>query len=145
MPKSVEWSMSTKQLAAFEQRLARYEGLPMQRRVAKGTLAAAQYLAKPIKAGAPVGPARDGHRGALKKSVRARQGSQRGNVRAKTLQAIVGPTVPYRHLVIRGHRIVTRLGRDTGQRSTPNPFVDKAVAGHTDEAVRIVSRALFGK
>ena len=39
----------------------------------------------------------------------------------------VGPTAPYRHLVIRGHRIVTPGGHDTGRRTRPNAFVDRAV------------------
>lgn len=133
----VEWSMSERQLAAFERRLARWQGRPLEDRARRGALAAAQYLARPIRATAPVG-----RTGNLRRSVRARTLRTRAGYRS--LAALVGPVSPHRHLVIRGHRIVTRGGRDTGRRSRANPFVDRAVAAHRDDALRIVGRALFG-
>lgn len=151
----VEWSMSERQLAAFERRLARWQGRPLVDRLRRGNLAAAQYLARPIRAAAPVGPT-----GNLRRSVKARtprRSALLGNVAVgasrrlggaggtyAAVAALVGPVSPHRHLVIRGHRIVTRGGRDTGRRSRANPFVDRAVAAHRDDALRIVGRALFG-
>lgn len=143
MPKSVEWEMSPKQLAAFTKRVERYQGKPLVTRYQKGSLAAAQYLARPIRAGAPR------RSGRLQKSVKARQLRIRTgwNTRYGAITALAGPTAPHRHLVIRGHRIVGPKPNkvDTGRRSHPNPFVDEAVKAHTAEAMRIVSRALFGK
>lgn len=140
MPQTVEWSMSPKELAAFEKRLERFRDLPLRHRMAKGTLAAAQYLARPVRADAPVG-----RTGKLKKSIRARQTKASGlGTRYATLGASVGPTAPHRHLVIRPHRIVTHKGRDTGRKSRANAFVDRAVHGNEARAFAIVSQALFG-
>jgi len=57
--------------------------------------------------------------------------------------AIAGPNAPYRHLVIRGHRIVTPGGRDTGRRSRANPFVDRAVDAARSLIVEVVQRVLY--
>lgn len=141
MPGAVEWAIDERQLAAFRKGLERYRGLPLERRLGKGTLAAARYLARPIRAATPRGPT-----GNLRRSVGARQARRRvglGRYEA-TMGAYVGPTAPHRHLVIRGHRIVTRGGRDTGRRARADPYVDAVVRAHAAEAFRIVSRALFG-
>ena len=154
MPGAVSWELSPKQLAAFEARLARFQGAPLRDRMQKASLAAARYMVAPIKAAAPVGPT-----GNLRKSVKARQSKASVLGRGvsfgaaariggsssvyRDLSAVVGPTAPHRHLIIRGHRIVTRLGRDTGQRSRANPFVDDAVRRHQDRAMAIVRAALF--
>jgi hypothetical protein len=141
---TVEWTISPKQLAAFEKRVERYRGLPLAKRMAKGELAAAQYLAKYIKAGTPVGKT-----GNLKASVRARQGvASAWGQQYRTVQAFVGPTRGKgnaRHLVILGHRIIGHEPNkvDTGKRSKPNPFVDNAVRGHSADAFRIINRILF--
>lgn len=135
----VEWSISEKELAAFTKRVERFRGLPLRARMAKATLKAADYLVRPIRANTPKGPT-----GNLRRQVRARPAKKRiGTTLAPTLGALVGPTSPHRHLVIQGHRIVTPSGRDTGRRSTPNPFVDEAVQRHKGEAMRLVSRILF--
>lgn len=152
MPRLVEWSMSERQLAAFKKRVERYQGRPVAERMKRGNLAAAQYLARPIRAGSPVGKT-----GKLKRSVKARLSNRSGLLVGTSLRtaarlgavyqtstALVGPTAPHRHLVVRGHRIVTRGGRDTGRRSAANPYVDRAIAAHKAQALRIVSRILLG-
>jgi hypothetical protein len=49
----------------------------------------------------------------------------------------------HRHLVIRGHRIVTISGHDTGRRSRANPFVDRAIEPIAPLIVEAVRRDLF--
>lgn len=135
----VEWELDEKALAAFTKKVERYRGLPLRARMAKATLKAADYMVPPIKAATPKGPT-----GNLRKRVRARPAKKRiGNSLQPTLGALVGPTSPHRHLVIRGHRIVTPGGRDTGMRTSGNPYVDEAMERHASAAMRIVSRILF--
>lgn len=140
MAGAVEWSISQKDIDRITKRAERFRGLPLQKRMAKGTLLAAQSLVRPIRAATPKGPT-----GNLRRSVRARQAKKRIGFRqyAPTLGAYVGPTSPHRHLVIRGHRIVTRGGRDTGQRAKANPYLDRVVRQHGRAAFAIVSKALF--
>ncbi len=57
------------------------------------------------------------------RSVKARSARLRLNEMAA---ASAGPTDNKRHLLIRGHRIVTRGGRDTGRRTRAFPVVDDA-------------------
>lgn len=55
----------------------------------------------------------------------------------------MGPTAPHRHLLIRGHRIVTPGGRYTGRMTKANPYVDRAASGHERKAADIVRRIWF--
>lgn len=135
----VEWELDERALARFAARVERFRGLPLRERMAKATLKAADYMVPPIKAATPKGPT-----GNLRRRVRARPARRRiGNSLQPTLGALAGPTSPHRHLVIRGHRIVTRGGRDTGLRARGNPYVDEAMGRHHAAAMRIVSRILF--
>lgn len=145
-------------LARFQKRVERYRGQPLANRMAVGTLEAAKLLVSPIKREAPVSQDKDP--GGLRNKVRARKdrgrsavvaglfnistlyGASKGD--AKVLGANVTSTARHRHLVIRPHRIVTPGGRDTGRRTTGNPFIDRAAEPRADEAMRIVSRAIFG-
>lgn len=129
-----------RQLARVRKRYERYRGKPLQDRIRFATLKIADMLRKPIQAETPVGPT-----GNLRKSVRARQAKQRvGGSLVKTFGSLVGPTDAKRHLIIRGHRIVTPGGRYTGRSTRPNPFVDRAVAPRIDDVVREVSKIVFG-
>ena len=153
--------LDVKALARFQKRVARYQGMPLAKRMQKGALEAARLLVAPVRTAAPKGPT-----GNLRRSIRA--GSYRdmksglktsllSGSGVKTVlfgsdafiaSAYVGPSsrvAPHRHLVIRGHRIVTPGGRDTGRRTTGNPFVDSAAAPRAAEAMRVVSRAIFGE
>ena len=143
--------LDTRALKAFRKRVERYQGMPLTQRMQKGTLEAARLLVPSVRAAAPKGPT-----GNLKRRVSARQMRARGGSgtdygiflfgqKGKTLSAVVGSTAPHRHLVIRPHRIVTPGGRDTGRRTTGNPFVDRAVEPRAAEAMRVVSRAIFGE
>ena len=133
--------LDVKALARFRKRVERYQGMPLAQRMQKGTLEAARLLVSPVRTAAPKGPT-----GNLKRKVSARQSrvKQGGGGTVRTFDAVVGSTAPHRHLVIRGHRIVTPGGRDTGRMSTANPFVDSAVQPRAAEAMRVVSRAIFG-
>lgn len=143
-PISVEFD--TKALARFRKRVERYQGLPLAQRMQKGTLEAARLLVPPTKVAAPVSHDKDP--GGLRQKVKARQSRARdvfGNLtKQKTYGAEVTSTARHHHLVIRGHRIVTPGGRDTGRRSVANPFIDEAAAPRAAEAMRVVSRAIFG-
>lgn len=134
-PVSVE--LDTRALRAFQKRLERYQGLPLQQRMERGALDAARLLVPHVRRATPKGPT-----GNLRKSIRA--GASRGGMAS----AYVGPSsrvAPHRHLVIRGHRIVTPGGRDTGRVTTANPFVDNAVQPRQAEALRVVRAAIFAE
>jgi len=105
---------------------------------ARASMVGARIAARAIRAAAP-----KGRTGNLRRSVRARRPRLRGVeaiLAGRSLgAALAGPTAPHRHLVIRGHRIVTSRGLDTGRRTRPNPFVDRAVEATRplwEEAVR---------
>ena len=155
---SVRWEMSPRQVAAFERRIRKYQGLPLHKKLAKGTLLAAQGMVRPIRAEAP-----KGRTGNLRASVKARQakgstivGVSFAQSRAyggqvyRTLGALVGPAGrqgAHRHLVIRGHEMVGHKPWlvDTGQKTRPNDFVDRAERAHRADIVRIVSANLWDK
>jgi hypothetical protein len=145
----------------FRKRAERYQGRPLQARMARGTLEAARLLRRPIRAAAPIGQhSRTGKArpGSLRRSVKAKAGGQTGTVRG----AWVGPTAPHRHLVIQGtepHSLRTiRPGRkriarfpDGGFAPTAklrhpggkaNPFVDRVAAQQGDNAMREVMSVL---
>ena len=140
--------------------LAKYQGRPLAEKLERGTLQAARMLVNPIRAVTPVGPTGD-----LRKSIRAASPKNKTVGFAGAFQplavlmgannigggifrsAYVGPSsrvAPHRHLIARGHRIVTPGGRDTGRRTAPFPFVDIGTRGKVEEARAIVSRILFG-
>ena len=135
-------------IARTKKILAKYQGRPLKERLERGTMRAAQMLVSAVRAYAPKGAT-----GNLKASVKAwKSGARHTAASGKAFgsgfvaAAGVGPTGrqgAHRHLVIRGHRIVTTGGRDTGRRSIANPFVDAAVQPRLGEALRIVSAELF--
>jgi len=158
-PVSVE--LDTRALRAFQKRLERYQGLPLQQRMERGALDAARLLVPHVRRATPKGPT-----GNLRKSIRAGASrSMRNGLLSRAMggsgvrmilsasqggmaSAYVGPSsrvAPHRHLVIRGHRIVTPGGRDTGRSTTGNPFVDNAVQPRQAEALRVVRAAIFAE
>jgi len=120
----------------------RYGVRPFENAWARASMAGARIATRAIRAAAPKGKT-----GNLRRSVRARRPRTRGVEAALAGQslgiAIAGPTAPHRHLVIRGHRIVTTSGIVTGQRARGNPFVDRAVAGVEPLIVEAVKREFF--
>ena len=160
---TLDFQIDQKALAKFVGGLERYRGLPLAKRLSKGNLKAATYLARYVRAAAPVGPGSDKYpAGSLRRSVKARAGRTVGI--AGIRDALVGPTSPVGHLVIPGttaHSLATKqAGKslfakfpDGGIRPTAamyhpgsqsNPFVDEAVKPHVDDAIRLVSSVLFG-
>lgn len=111
--------------------LAKVKGKLSPGRRQYAALQGARTLVAPIKAEAPV------FKGNLQGSVTAWTTSDGG--------AGAGPLAPHRHLVIRDHRIVTPGGRDTGRRTTGNPFVDAAVESSKDAAMKVVADVIFGE
>lgn len=116
--------------------LAKHTSERLRGRLQYAALQGARVLVPPIRAAAPVGPT-----GNLQRSVTAWVGRER--VGAAADGAGVGPLAPHRHLVIRPHRIVTPGKRDTGRRTTGNPFVDAAVESNKDEAMRVVIETIL--
>lgn len=125
--------------------LDRYQGANLTVRMQKATLAAAKSLEPAMRLATPVAPEGTKDRGNLRKKTRAQQLGQRVGFRryAKSVNADVGPRSPHRHLVIRGHRIVTRGGRDTGRRSRANPYVDVVAQRHMARAIAEMRRYIF--
>lgn len=126
-PKSVERARKT---------LDKYRDRALTEKMRRATLQVARMLVGPIKAASPR------RTGVLSNSVKA-SASRSSGAFGKAIGAQVGPTAPHRHLVIQPHRIVTPGGRDTGKRTTGNPFVDAATEPRIDEATRIVSQIVF--
>lgn len=125
--------INPRQLEHARKILERYRDRSLMERLGRGTLATARLLVPAVRSAAPVGPTRR-----TRTTVRAAK-ARRGT------GAILGSRSYSRHWTIRGHRIVTPGGTDTGKRTTPNPFVDAAVAPRIDAALRHVSDVLFSK
>ncbi len=145
---AVSFEIDQRSLNRAIKTLDKYRGRPLEERLRRATLQAARMLVPPIRDASPVGPT-----GNLKRSVKAWTRRTRlgggwgahGLIAGRTLAAGVGPTAPHRHLVIRPHRIVTPGGRDTGRKTTGNPYVDAAIAPRKDAAIAAVSKILFEK
>jgi hypothetical protein len=136
--------------------LDRYRDAPLQKRMSKAALAAAKVLEGPIRDASPVSNDKDP--GGLRRSVRARPWQVRktfvegkGWRSRSTSEANVGPVGGKRgggghgRLVIRGHRIVTRGGRDTGRRTRKNPYVDMVAQRHYRRAIAEMRKAIFDR
>ncbi len=119
-----------------------YSGKAMDDRIQTGTNRAAKVLVPII-------------RREIKRSVRGhgrRPGylAQRVTVR-KTFQSRIGGDVgsvvksiaQHNHLVIRGHRIVSHAGVDSGAMSRPNPFIARSEDAAWGVTEPIVKREVF--
>ena len=128
-----------KAMARADKRLAGYMGRPLERRAQQAYIEGARLMVKPARQQAPVGKTGNLRRSIAASRVRLRPGEMAG----ASVAARPSKRGGHRHLVIRGHRIVTHLGRDTGLRSRPNPFIDRAYAA-VGEQVRdyIATRTL---
>ena len=142
--------LDQKSLARGYALLDRYRGAPLQTRMSKAVLAAAKVMEGPIRDATPVSHDKDP--GGLRKSVRARPWRARKTFVAgkgwrtqSSTEANVGPLAPHRSLVIRGHRIVTRGGRNTGRRTRPNPYVDVVTQRYYGRAIQTMRAAIFDR
>lgn len=133
---ALSFEVDAKAIARIKRKLEKAQGKPLEEKMRRATLAAADLLVSPIRAAGP-----RNQTGLLRRTVRARAARKSFGVRS--IGALVGPTAPHRHLIIRGHRIVTPGGRYTGRRTAPNPYVDRAAAGHERKAAEIVRRIWF--
>lgn len=167
-PVALSFQLDVRQMNQLKKVAEQYRGAPLAARMERGALEAARLLVRPVRAETPVGPTGNLRRSIAARSVRSQQNglSTRmltgSGVRAVMAgmgsslsaagsggiaSAFVGPSsriAPHRHLVIRGHRIVTPGGRDLGRRTTANPFVDHAAQPRQAEAVRVVMAAIWG-
>jgi hypothetical protein len=127
----VDVQLDQKAVDRVSAKLATYDKKGIADRLNRGTLAAMQMLVPSVRNAAPMGPS-----GNLKRKVKAQKA--KGGVGA-TLTS----TDPVRHLVMRGHRIVTPGGRFLGRYSRSNPFIDIAVKPRLEQAIAEVQKALF--
>ena len=100
----VRVELSTKQLAAFEKRMKRWQGAPLALRANKGTEGAGKYMAALMKKMAP----RSNKATRLRKRAGAKSGNLRRSIKVRTGKrgffktVYVGPTAPHSFLVTRG-------------------------------------------
>ena len=123
---AVQLTVNQADIDRIVKRIDKLKGEPLAKRERAAISGAVRMLVTPIRSQTPERTRR------LWWSVKVRalrkRSWQAGPLSGTELAAYaVGPTAPYRHLVIRGHRIVTPGGRDTGRRSRKDPFVDRAV------------------
>ena len=140
---SVSVELDAKAMARADKRLAGYMGRDLQRRAQQAYIEGARLLVGPIRT--EIAQARHIDTGAYRRSVKARRPRLRPGEMAV---ASVGPTRPTRHLLIRGHRIVTPGGRDTGRRTQPEPVVDRAferLGGQVQDFIATRTLALTGE
>lgn len=135
----MQLQLDPKAVARAQARLEKFRDKPLHVRMDKATKAAGELLVKPMQAAAPK------RTGKLRKSIASRTATNRDKaVIGRGFQratggdrvALIGPRAAHRHLIIRGHRIVTRGGRDTGRRTQPNPFVDAVAHRHHANAIK---------
>jgi hypothetical protein len=130
---AVTFEVSAKDIARVRKRLERYKDKPLQEKLKSSTKLAADLVVPRIRAEGPPNKT-----GLLRRSVRSK--TYKGGL---GIGAKAGPYAPHRHLIIRGHRIVTPGGRFTGRSTTPNPYVDRAASGFSKKAAELVKREWF--
>lgn len=140
--------LDQKAVARAHALMDRYRDKPLYTRMQKASLAAAKLIEGPMRAATPVSS--DETPGVMRRRTRARSAKVRTSYvigkgwRSKaSTEALVGPITPYSHLVIRGHRIVTLRGVDTGRRTRANPYVDVVAARMAPRAIAEMRRHIF--
>jgi hypothetical protein len=146
----ISFQVDARDVAKVQKRLDSLQGLSLYQKMRRSTKVAGELVSKRIQQAAPR------RTGTLRRSVWARYAKQdqvsatvtralTGRSRGgQTSTVLVGPVAGrkrkgyHRHLIIRGHRIVTPGGRFTGRRTTPNPFVDRASQGFERQAAKLV-------
>lgn len=118
--------------------LAKYEKRTLQVRAQKAYLAGARLMVAPVRGQIQSYGLIQTRR--FQRSVKARNARLR---RDEMAAASAGPTDNKRHLLIRGHRIVTRGGRDTFRRTRPAPVVDAAYKAVGNEARRFINEQVL--
>ena len=127
-------TLDMKAMARADKRLAGYMGRPLQRRAQQAYIEGARLMVRPTRQQIRAAGLRK--TGRFEKSVKARRPRLRSGEMAA---ASVGPVDAKRHLLIRGHRIVTTGGRDTGRRTEPQPVVDRAFAQVGQQALDFIA------
>lgn len=101
--------------------LNRYGPKEMQDKIKAGEAKAGKALVPLIRRSIDESIKGHGHKpGTLRARVSVRKPYQLGGAVVR-----VASYAPHNHLVIRGHRLVTHAGVDTGKRSREVPFIDK--------------------
>lgn len=125
---AVKVTLDFKAMARADKRLAGYMGRPLQRRAQQAYIEGARLMVRPIRQQiASAGLVKTGR---FSRSVKARNTRLRPGEMAA---ASAGPTDAKRHLLVRGHRIVTSGGRDTGRRTRAEPVLDRAYSAYGEQ------------
>lgn len=123
-----------KAIERADKRLAKYAGRDLWKRAERVYVEAAKLGIPHVRRETPVG-----RTGNLRRSVAASKVRLRpGEMAAASVGPRPGRKGGHRHLITDGHRIVTRSGRDTGERTTPNPFVDRALTQYEERALSFI-------
>lgn len=135
MARTLSAEISPRQIAAVRKRFDNNRGKPLQVRLGIATRKAADLMRTPVRAGAPA------RTGAFRRSVKSRTIKPVGPL--EVAGASVGPSVWYKLMVIRGHRIVTPGGRYLGRSTRGNDFMDVVKRQRQPEIVEIIRKAAF--
>ena len=133
----VEVTLDQRAMDRAIKRLKRYEGRELQKRAQQAYLEGARLMVGPMRR---AGRYQD-KTGTLRRSIKARRPRLRPGEMAV---AAAGPTARHRHLIIRGHRIVTPGGRDTGRRTQPDPFVDQTYSAMGGQVRSFINARVVG-
>jgi hypothetical protein len=131
---AISVTLDQKAMARADKRLAGYMGKPLQRRAQQAYIEGARLMVRPTRQQIRAAGLRK--TGRFEKSVKARKPRLRSGEMAV---ASVGPVDAKRHLLVRGHRIVTPGGRDTGRRTVAHPVVDRAFAQVGQQALDFIA------
>jgi hypothetical protein len=118
---TVRWDQAG--LSRVDRFLGTYEGKQLTKRIDKAFAKELRPLTGKLKSAEKASGIHN-RTGEHYRKIRMRKPRLRaGEVFART----VGPSDRKRHLLLRGHRIVTPGGRDTGRRSQAFPYVDAVI------------------
>lgn len=132
MPRArVTFDIDDRDVARVRKKFERASGRSLYVRLQRATLTVGDLIKRRVQS---ISPRQTGY---LRRSVKVRPIRRGGR---STTGVLVGPVAPHRHLIIRGHRIVTPGGRFTGRRTQPNPYVDRAASGFERKAAELVRR-----
>ena len=133
----VDWDAAG--LRRVDRFLGTYEGVQLARKIDKAIGTHLRPLVGKLKAAERSSGIRNRTK-AHYRGIRLRKPRRRaGEVAAYT----AGPSDPKRHLLIRGHRIVTPGGRDTGQRSRAFPYVEPVIEREAPEIIGRIGRDVW--
>lgn len=138
MAARVSFEVDAKDIARVKKNLQRVSGKSLYVKMQRASLTAGDLVARRMRSESPR------LTGNLRRSISVRL--ERTRFSGATATTLIGPVPPrgaHRHLVIRGHRIVTPGGRYLGRSTRANPFVDRSAEGFSRKAADLVRKEWF--